>query len=145
MKSSCRHLFMIAIAIVFSALIAHESNAQPLIASYPLLNNQNDVTGNYSTVGLYGNPTPAAAPNGDGNGVCLNGIYINDAGGQNLLTPTFTTLNYQNFQMDVDFKLNTVSAFLQPVIIGGMNTRWIGIYVESDGKVGVLHDNMNYT
>ena len=129
---------MLASIVSVPALRAVETDE----ASYPLLVDLADAAGNYDDAELLGNPTPPAAPN---QGVCTNGVYLNDTDGQDVRTPALTGLDTTDFQLDVDFILSPLpQEDGMPVVMGGFSYRWIGIFPEevaNGGWVGVKNDN----
>jgi hypothetical protein len=116
-------------------------HAQTVQAHYPLLTDEFDATGNYGPILLSGNPTPPALP---ANGVCVNGIYRNNANGQDVRTPTITTLNMADFQFEVEFQIAALPSVRAPVLMGGNGWRWLGIYVQANGTLGLKHNNSNF-
>ena len=128
-----------------SALIAAVSTAalgaQKLVAEYELLSDLRDSTAKHANAALQGNPTPPKAPK---NGVCLNGVYRFASGGQDIQFPNMSTLDATDFQIDVEFKINQLPSFQAPVLMGGRGWRWIGIYVSSNGTVGIKFNNSNH-
>ncbi|HLQ37284.1 MAG TPA: hypothetical protein VK348_05770, partial [Planctomycetota bacterium] len=127
------------------ALLAAFTATDPLVAQaqiqalYPLQTDLLDASNNYGPVTLLGTPPPAP-PN---NGVCVNGIYFFNAGGQDVRTPLLTNLDTTDFEIDVDFNIAAMPAVRGPVIMGGHLWRWLGIYLQSNGTVGIKHNNSN--
>jgi len=113
--------------------------AQQPQASYPLISNLDDATMINGPMMLLGT-TPPAAP---ANGVCLNGIYLFSGNplGQDIRTPIISTLDANDFQLEVDFQVAALPAFTSPIVVGGNGWRWIGFLVQPDGTLGVLHNN----
>ncbi|MCU0866874.1 MAG: LamG domain-containing protein [Planctomycetes bacterium] len=109
-------------------------------AVYPLLTDQLDATANYGPIALLGNPTP---PNPPANGVCVNGTYQASPNGQDVRTPVISTLNTSDFEFGVEFSLAALPAGVAPVLMGGNSFRWLGIYVQSSGILGLKHNNAN--
>ena len=109
--------------------------AQDVQASYPLLTDLADSSGNYGPVTLTG------APTGPANGVCVNGVYALNGGGQDVRTPNIGTLNTDDFQLEVEFQVTAFASTARPILIGGNGWRWIGFQVQSDGTFGLLHNN----
>jgi hypothetical protein len=124
------------IALLTAFPLAAQAQVQ---AFYPLLIDLLDATNNYGPVMLTGTPPPAP-PN---NGVCHNGIYFYNAGGEDIRTPLIPTLNTTDFEIDVDFNITAMPSFQAPVIMGGHLWRWLGIYLQSNGTVGIKHNNSN--
>ncbi len=83
--------------------------------------------------------TPPAPP---ANGVCLNGIYYFSSG-QDARTPNIASLNTSDFQFQVDFNITGLPANVAPVLMGGNSYRWLGIYLQANGTVGMKHNNSN--
>lgn len=114
-------------------------------AFYPLLTDLLDATTNYGPVVLVGNGGPAPA-SPTGNGVCVNGIYAGStAGGQDVLTPSITTLNLSDFQIDVDFNITALPAANRPIFMCSKWYRWMGIYLQPNGTVGLIYNNNLYS
>ena len=110
-------------------------------AIYPLLTDLLDATATYAPVSLTGNPTP---PNAPANGVCVNGIYRLSPNGQDVRTPIITTLNTSDFEFRVEFDVAAFPAtFGAPILMGGNSYRWLGIYVQPNGTIGLKHNNSN--
>ena len=102
-----------------------------------------DTTTNYGPVTLTGNPTPPAPP---ANGVCVNGIYSMSAGGQDVRTPLITSLDTNDFQVDVEFYIAALpTSYQNPVFMCGNSYRWLGIYVQPSGILGLKYNNSNFT
>ncbi len=145
MRATPRSALARAVAACIPSTVALLAAAAPLAAQaqiqalYPLATDLLDALNNYGPVMLTGTPPPAA-PN---NGVCENGIYFYNTGGQNVQTPFITTLTTTNFEIDVDFNISGMPSFQGPVIIGGNLWRWLGIYLQANGTVGVKHNNSN--
>lgn len=110
-------------------------------ASYPLITDLLDATTTYGPMTL-GGTTPPAAPN---NGVCVNGIYLFSAGGQDVRTPVISSLDANDFQVSIDFNITALPANQGPIFVGGNGYRWIGFYVQASGTLGVLYNNSNFT
>jgi serine/threonine protein kinase len=113
-----------------------------LLAYYTLRNTLEDSQGNYSDIAINNAPF-------SGGGIFCNGIYRYSA--ENITdyclieTPVLWDFNYRDFTFSVDFN---VSEFPQgdsmPVIVGGPWYRWIGVFLTSDGNVGMQYNNDNY-
>ena len=125
-----------AALLTFAAAAAH---AQSVQASYPLLTDENDATGNYGPITLSGNPAPV--PN---NGVCMDGVYA-FAGGTDAQTPTITTFDEFDFELSLDFNITSMGPFNRPIWVGGNGWRFIGFYYQTDGTFGILYNNANYS
>jgi hypothetical protein len=111
---------------------------QQLLAYYPLASDLLDATNTYGPVSLLGSPPPSP-PNG---GVCVNGIYY-FSGGQDVRTPLLTALDTTDFEIDVEFNITAMPTSPGPVIMGGDLWRWLGIYLQANGTVGIKHNNSN--
>ncbi len=107
-----------------------------LLANYPLTENGLDITGQNDAMHLKN----VVFENG---GVYSNGIYSgNDTTGSEILTPPFTTFNYNNFTVMVDFKIESYPIQREPIIIGGYLWRWIGAYLD-DGKLAFMANDFS--
>ena len=112
-----------------------------LLASYPLLSNTTDITGHFGNISLTGTEIPPTV----NNGVCLNGTYIVNPGGQNATTPNISTLTPTDFNFSVDFNVSAYNPSNgSPIIMGGSGWRWGGIYLTPTGQIGVKYNN-NFT
>ncbi len=134
----------IAIILVLFSITSKQAisgGTTTLLASYPLLSNTADASGNFGNISLSGNDVPPTVSNG----VCLNGIYILVAGGQNATTPNISTLTPTDFNFSVDFNVSAYNPSLgSPIIMGGNAWRWGGIYLNPAGQIGVKYNN-SYT
>ncbi len=76
----------------------------------------------------------------------MNGIYFYSSGGQNAQTPTIATLDEYDFQIDLEFNITALpSNFQSPVLMAGNGWRWIGLYVQANGTVGLKYNNSLFT
>jgi hypothetical protein len=126
-------------AALLTTLLTTNALTAQTVAFYPLLTDLLDASANYGPVSLLGNPAPAL-PN---NGVCVNGIYYYSSG-QDVRTPLLPTLNTTDFEIDVEFNINAMpSSPYGPVLMGGHLWRWLGIYLQPNGTVGIKHNNSN--
>ncbi len=132
--------FALLAALVLAAPAAAQLTPQ---AYYPLTSNVNDATGMNGPMMLNGNPTPPSAP---ANGVCVNGIYAYNPNGQDARTPIISTVNTNDLQVDVEFQIAQLpTGFQAPVLMCGRLYRWLGIYVQPSGILGLKYNNSNYT
>lgn len=129
-----------AASFLLAALPFPGSLRAQTLAFYPLATDLLDATANYGPISLLGT-TPPAPPN---NGVCVNGVYYN-SGGQDVRTPVMALLNTADFEFDVDFQLAALPPGNRPVLMGGTSYRWLGIYVQASGIVGLKYNNSNFT
>lgn len=109
-------------------------------AVYPLLNDLLDATNTYGPVMLTGTPPPSAPANG----VCHNGIYFY-SNGQDIRTPLIGSMDTNDFQIDLEFQIAALPNNMAPVLMGGNGWRWLGIYVQANGTVGLKYNNSNLT
>ena len=132
-----------AAALIFAVNATDSLAAQTqVLAFYPLLTDLLDATAANGPVALTGNGVPA--PNPPNDGVCHNGVYYFSAGGgQNIQTPLMPNLNTADFQVNVEFTLTAMPLNIAPVLMGGNSYRWLGIYMQSNGTVGIKHNNSN--
>jgi hypothetical protein len=114
-----------------------------VVAFYPLMTDLLDATATHGPVSLLGyNGAPAPLP--PNNGVFHNGVYYYSTGGQDIRTPIMSSLNTTDFQVNVEFQLAGLPPSLfAPVLMGGHSYRWLGIYVQANGTVGIKHNNSN--
>ncbi|MFK8010440.1 MAG: LamG-like jellyroll fold domain-containing protein [Marinicellaceae bacterium] len=139
-----QHLQILLLLISFGAL----SQEVKLIANYPLIENLNDVTGQQSDAYILGTPPPS--PPSNGVEFCQNGIWANDSGQgtESLFTPLLNGFNLSHFEVEIEFK---PIGYTQPgdnanfkaIIMGGSSGRWIGILLDSSGKIGLKYNNAN--
>lgn len=108
-----------------------------VLAHYPLQIDLLDATNQHGPITL-GGATPPAPPS---NGVCVNGIYLFNTGGQDVRTPLMPTLDSTDFQIDVEFQLAALPNGNAPVLMAGSGWRWIGIYVQTNGIIGLKYNN----
>lgn len=112
-----------------------------LLANYPLQTDLLEATATFGPMVLYGT-TP---PNPPANGLCFNGQYLfGTGGGQDARTPVISTLNTSDFQFEVEFSITGLGPNNRPVLMGGNSYRWLGIYVQPNGTIGLKHNNSNY-
>jgi hypothetical protein len=52
-------------------------------------------------------------------------------------------LNTSDFQFEVEFQIAALPAVRAPVLMGGNSYRWLGIYVQANGTLGLKHNNSN--
>lgn len=113
-----------------------------VIAYYPLMTDLLDATATHGPMSLLGY-SGAPAPLPPANGVFHNGIYYYSTNGQDIRTPIMSSLNTTDFQVNVEFQLAGLPASRAPVLMGGSSYRWLGIYVQGNGIVGIKHNNSN--
>ena len=130
---------LLCVALVFAFGGVSNLDAQVLQASYPLEVDLADLTGTYGDVVLEGSVPPP--PPSVGNPLCVNGVY----GEQEAHTPSITSFDINDFQIDVEFMLTSLPASSAPVIMGGRLWRFIGLYVDSAGVVGLKYNNSNFS
>ncbi len=106
------------------------------LANYPLLDNGNDISGNYGPMTLTNTPFQ----NG---GIYCNGVYLYSGLPDpcNAQTPLIN-LNINSLFIEVDFIV--AEKLSQPVIICGKSQRWLGLLLNSNGTVALTYNNGNY-
>ncbi len=130
MKNVC---FTLALVLVFVSAL----NGQTLLCSYPLSSDAVDVTGNNPDVFLDNAPFQ----NG---GVYSNGIYYGDEPtGARIETPLINNFDFDDFTVIIDFFIEEYPANKIPIIMGGPTWRWVGSYVDKNGKVSLVVNNMS--
>lgn len=134
---------LLCVALVSGMGSVASLDAQVLQASYPYATDLVDSTGNFGDTVLAGDPPPA--PPAVDSPLCVNGIYPNSPGGQDVRTPAISTLDTSDFQIDIEFNLTELPTSYFPVIMGGDMWRWIGLIIDSSGNVGAKFNNSNYT
>jgi hypothetical protein len=102
-----------------------------LIAYYPLLINGNDELGNNDPMTL----TNTEFQNG---GIYCNGIYNECVA----ITPSINNFNFNSFIISADFLVTENRT--QPVFVCGRGCRWLGYYLNADGKLYLLFNNNKY-
>lgn len=130
---------LLCVALVFGMGSVSSLEAQVLQAFYPLEVDLADQTTNYGDFVLEGSAPPP--PPSMGNPLCINGVY----GQQGARTPGISTFDITDFQIDIEFMLTALPASNAPVIMGGFGWRFIGLYVDTSGVVGVKYNNSNYS
>lgn len=129
-----------ATALLAIAATTGRATAQ-VQAFYPLMTDLFDATNTYGPMTLAGSPPPASPSNG----VCVNGIYHFATGGQDVRTPMMPSLDTTDFQVDVEFNITALPAVQGPVLMAGNGWRFLGIYLQGNGTVGVKYNNSNLT
>jgi len=131
-----------AAALLLASLFTSAATAQlQVLAHYPLQTDLLDVTAQNGPITL-GGSTPPAPPS---NGVCVNGIYLFNAGGQDVRVPAIPSLDSTDFQIEVEFQIAALPAGSAPVLMAGSGWRWIGLYVQSNGILGLKYNNSLFT
>jgi hypothetical protein len=111
------------------------------LAIYPLQTDLLDATNQQAPITLYGTLVNAT-PN---NGICMNGLYLFGATqGEDFRTPILSTLNTNDFQFSFEFNATSFGPFNRPVVMGGHLWRFLGLYVQPSGIVGIKHNNSNF-
>ncbi|MDF1512315.1 MAG: protein kinase [Anaerolineae bacterium] len=100
------------------------------VASYPLDGNAKDATGNYGNMSL----TNTSWKDG---GLALNGIAYDVA-----TTPKLGDMDFNAMTIYASFKVTQKKRM--PVFVGGTSYRWIGFYLDADGKVELMYNNSKY-
>lgn len=129
-------LFFLMIFIQTTVQTQAQNN---LIASYPLNNSASDVTGRNGEMYLlnivYQNE-----------GIYCNGVYHYGGDGSDLpcaaKTTGLTDFNFYGFTIDVDFMVTEYR--FQPVIVGGDGCRWVGFYLNNNGKIQLMYNNNTF-
>lgn len=134
--------WLLGSCLVLASAAAVAQTPQPQ-AFYPLQTDLVDAQGFYGPVTLLGSPAPAAPTNNSG--VCTNGIYrfSGQPGWTEMQTPDIAGLDQQDFQINVEFSMAALPATAGPVLMGGNGWRWIGIYLQPTGEVGIKYNNSN--
>jgi hypothetical protein len=137
----------VALARLSTLALAALLGAAPLaaqltpLAIYPLQTDLLDATAQQGPITLYGTLVSSVPSNG----ICMNGIYYFSATpGEDFRTPVISTLNTSDFQFSFEFKATSFGPFNRPVVMGGHSYRWLGLYVQPSGLVGIKHNNNNY-
>jgi ABC-type amino acid transport substrate-binding protein len=101
-----------------------------LLAYYTLNGTIEDSTGNYPRIDI-------------GEGIFSgDGIYCDGVAYSCIHTSPILELNYQNFSISADFKIEDFPQYQMPVFVGGELYRWIGFNLNTDGTVGLLYNNL---
>ncbi len=103
--------------------------SQTIIADYPLTVNTADSTGNYGNISLNGLSGPSGS-------LCQSGNSNDYA-----ITPSLTSFNLDSFQIQVDFSISQLTTKNNPIITAGPGYRWIGMYIDPSGHLGLLCNN----
>lgn len=131
--------------ILLFITIAGQTQVLPVIADYPLFDDLADDTGNNTDVLLEGNPTPPTVPT-NGVELCQNGTYILNADGQNIQSPSLNGFDALNFEVSIDFKVTATPdnpIGYSGIIIGGKFSRFIGIIIDNQNRIGLKYNNNN--
>jgi len=129
-----KKIFIISCLMLVATITLNAQSS--LLASYPLTENGIDTSGQNDPMLLKN----VVFENG---GVYSNGIYSgNDTTGSQILTPPFTTFDYNNFTVLLDFKIDSYPENREPIIIGGYLWRWIGAYID-DGKIAFMANDFS--
>jgi len=100
-----------------------------LLAYYTLNNTDLDSANIYSSINT-------------GTGFFIeDGIYCDGVEYSCIQTPPITALNYQNFSISADFRVDEYPQYQMPVFVGGEQWRWIGFNLYPNGNVGLLYKN----
>jgi hypothetical protein len=111
------------------------------LAIYPLESDLLDATNQQGPITLFGTLV-SATPN---NGICMNGLYLfGTTQGEDFRTPILSTLNTNDFQFSFEFSITSLGPNNRPVVMGGHLWRFLGLYVQPNGIVGIKHNNSNY-
>ncbi len=128
-----KFLFISCLVFVTSITMHAQSS---LLANYPLTKNGIDTSGQNDPMLLKN----IVFENG---GVYSNGIYSgNDTTGSQIRTPPFTTFDYNNFTVLLDFKIDSYPENSEPIVIGGYLWRWIGAYIDN-GKIAFMANDFS--
>lgn len=135
-------LFGIGATLLAATLPVASAHAQLAVqANYPLQTDLLDSTSTYGPIILYGTPPP----NPPANGICLSGQYLFGApAGMDFRTPLLPTLNTNDFEFSFEFSVTTLGPNNRPVVMGGHLWRFLGLYLQPSGLVGIKHNNSNY-
>ena len=129
---------LLVLFIVVLPAHAQDLSHLRLIAHYPLTVNAEDTLGNYDSLDLLNIIFK------DG-GIYCNGIYPGgDPNGCNVRTPFLEELNMQSFAAQVDFRIDTAYTELHSLLVGGLNWRWLSVWLQSEGFIG-LYDVGRWT
>ncbi len=111
-----------------------------LPAFYPLYDDLADELGNANDGSVYGPVNPPTP----GNPVCVPpGAFYLDR----FSTPAFLSFDGNAFKFSTEFKLNgfgTNTFSGNPILMMNPAYRWIGIFTNPDGKIGIVYLNSNY-
>jgi hypothetical protein len=78
-----------------------------------------------------------------GEGILCSGIY-SGTGFSETKTPIISELDYQSFSIKFRFSIDAIPSSRIPVLVGGYLGRWIGLVIETTGKVSLLYNNSTY-
>ncbi|GJM35029.1 MAG: hypothetical protein DHS20C18_40300 [Saprospiraceae bacterium] len=111
-----------------------------LPAFYPLYDDLVDELGNANNGYVSGSITPPSP----GNPICIpeDVTYTSS-----FSTPSFQSMDGTGFKFSAEFKLNgfTTNTFSgDPILMMSISFRWIGIFTNPDGKIGIAYLNSNY-
>ena len=130
-----KKLYAIAISLLF--VIQINLNAQTLLASYPLVADGIDVTGNNNEL------TIAKAPFQNG-GIYSNGVYYgSDTTGSHIRSPQITDFDFDDLRITIDFMIEEYPEFSNPIIMCGMSWRWMSAWMIED-KIALKVNNGSF-
>lgn len=111
-----------------------------LPAFYPLYDDLADELGNAYNGYVTGSITPPSP----GNPICIpEGLSYT----HHFSTASFQSMDGTGFKFSTEFKLNEYSTNSfggDPILIMSISFRWIGIFTDPDGKIGISYLNSNY-
>ena len=139
MKTS-KTFLVVLLTIILLSDCSRTNDAVPrktLLADYSLLSDGKD------RKGLNGAMTLTNAPFQNG-GVYCNGIYDYSSGPNpcTALSPAIKWFNFKSFSIGADFLVSEKKT--QPVWIIGTGCRWLGFYLNADGTIALLYNNINF-
>ncbi len=109
------------------------SQTLPLAAHYPLNCTPNDTTGNFD-------PMQIDSLEYVDNALFFTGQYYKELA----MTPVFPATMYQALQVSVKFKLTEYPTIFRPVIVCGGSYRWLGVVLDPDTTIDLLHTNAQH-
>jgi len=147
MRNVMRRLFLVVAAALAAATLTLSpvraaTVVETPVAAYTLLGTLIDATGNYHPMQLLGNPAPPGPPSAV-DGLHLSGDYFYNPNGQDAFTDYLRTLDTTSFGMRLEFRTSDPTR-LQPVLMGGYSYRFLGIYLDSVGDLGIKYNNSNF-
>ncbi|MBN1781116.1 hypothetical protein JW948_08340 [bacterium] len=132
-------------SLYFVLLFAVHMTAQDLsdltlIAHYPLIENNQDITARQDTMRLLNTPFEQG-------GIYCNGIYYDQPGGCHAVTPSLKAFSFKKFAISADFMVtDPAEASGNPLFVGGEFWRWLTVWFESDSLIGFeTNDDFHYT
>ncbi len=122
-------ILMVVLFLYVSLTYSQDLSNLELIAHYPLKGTANDTTGNNEPMELTNTPFQ------DG-GIYCNGNFIGtDPDSCDAITTNISDFDFTSFAISAKFKVDEINT-RRPIIMGGRDYRWLGLFTDTDTTVG---------